>query len=638
MSLLTGSDLAKSYGAQDVFAGVNVTVPHGARIALVGPNGAGKTTLLRILCGLEEPSAGEVFRARSLTLGYLPQEAHLDGDLTLYEAMLEVFADLRAQEEALRQMEQEMADPSRFEALAEKYSQLSERFEQAGGYTYEAHIRQVLGGLGFDVGDFHRPLSQLSGGQKTRALLARLLLEAPALLVLDEPTNHLDIQVVEWLEETLANWPGAILLVSHDRYFLDRLVNTVWELENGRLTIYRGNASHYVQQRAERQARQQAEYEAQQAQIARTEAYIRRYKAGQRAREARGREKRLERLARVEKPHEQPRLRLDLRSELRSGDKVLETHGLVVGYPEDGPLFTCPDLLLWRGECAALIGPNGAGKTTFLRTILQQIPPLAGEARLGASVKVGYFAQAHEGLHPDWTPLQEILAVQEMLVSQARHYLARFLFSGDDVFKPIAALSGGERGRLALALLALQGANFLLLDEPTNHLDIPSQDALQEALAAFPGTILLVSHDRYLIDALATQVWVLEGGELRVYPGGYAAYVQAREGDGRRTADGGRRKREDGRRKTEGRQQAQTTALRPPSSVLRQMRQRAAALETIIAELEGRLAQVGHELEQAGLAQQLDRVRALGAEYTQLEAELQARLDEWVDLASKVEV
>ncbi|MER3543356.1 MAG: ABC transporter ATP-binding protein [Chloroflexota bacterium] len=631
MSLLTGSNLAKSYGAQDVFAGVNVTVPHNARIALVGPNGAGKTTLLRILCGLEEPSAGEVSRARGLTLGYLPQEAHLDGDLTLYQAMLEVFADLRAQEEALRQMEMEMADPSRFEALAEKYSALSERFEQAGGYTYEVRIRQVLGGLGFDVGDFHRPLSQLSGGQKTRALLARLLLEAPALLVLDEPTNHLDIQAVEWLEETLTNWPGAILLVSHDRYFLDRLVNTVWELENGRLEVYSGNYSAYVRQRAERRARQQAEYEAQQAYIARTEAYIRRYKAGQRAREARGREKRLERLAPVEKPHEQPRLHLDLRPDLRSGDKVLETHGLVVGYPEDGPLFTCPDLLLWRGECAALIGPNGAGKTTFLRTILQQIPPLAGEARLGASVKVGYFAQAHEGLHPDWTPLQEILAAQEMLMSQARHYLARFLFSGDDVFKPIAALSGGERGRLALALLALQGANFLLLDEPTNHLDIPSQEVLQEALAAFEGTILLVSHDRYLIDALATQVWVLEGGELRVYPGGYTEVVQAREGDGRRTTDGGRRK-------TGDRQQAQTTALRPPSSVLRQMRERAAELEAIIAELESRLAQVSHELEQAGLAQQLDRVRALGAEYTQLEAELQARLDEWADLASRVEV
>jgi len=631
MSLLTGSNLAKSYGAQDVFAGVNVTVPHNARIALVGPNGAGKTTLLRILCGLEEPSAGEVSRARGLTLGYLPQEAHLDGDLTLYRAMLEVFADLRAQEEALRQMEMEMADPARFEALAEKYSLLSERFEQAGGYTYEARIRQVLGGLGFDVGDFHRPLSRLSGGQKTRALLARLLLEAPALLVLDEPTNHLDIRAVEWLEETLANWPGAVLLVSHDRYFLDRLVNTVWALENGRLEVYSGNYSAYVRQRAERRARQQAEYEAQQAYIARTEAYIRRYKAGQRAREARGREKRLKRLAPVEKPREQPRLRLDLRPDLRSGDKVLETHGLVVGYPEDGPLFTCPDLLLWRGECAALIGPNGAGKTTFLRTILQQTPPLAGEARLGVSVKVGYFAQAHEGLHPDWTPLQEILAAQEMLVSQARHYLARFLFSGDDVFKPIAALSGGERGRLALALLALQGANFLLLDEPTDHLDIPSQEVLQEALAAFEGTILLVSHDRYLIDALATQVWVLEGGELRVYPGGYTEVVQAREGDGRRTTDGGRRK-------TEDRQQAQTTALHPPSSVLRQMRERAAELETIIAELESRLAQVGHELEQAGLAQQLDRVRALGAEYTQLEAELQARLDEWVDLASRVEV
>lgn len=630
MSLLTGSNLAKSYGAQDVFAGVNVTIPHGARIALVGPNGAGKTTLLRILCGLEEPSAGEVFCARGLTLGYLPQEANLTGDHTLYQAMLEVFADLRAQEEALRQMEQEMADPSRFEALADKYSALSERFEQAGGYTYEARIRQVLGGLGFDADDFHRPLSQLSGGQKTRALLARLLLEAPDLLVLDEPTNHLDIQAVEWLEERLAHWPGAILLVSHDRYFLDRLASTVWALENGRLEVYSGNYSAYVRQRAERRARQQAEYEAQQAQIARTEAYIRRYKAGQRAREAKGREKRLARLVPVERPREQPRLRLDMRPDQRSGDKVLETHGLVVGYPEDGPLFACPDLLLWRGECAALIGPNGAGKTTFLRTILQQVPPLAGEVHVGASVKVGYFAQAHEGLHPEWTPLQEVLAAQEMLVSQARNYLARFLFSGDDVFKPIAALSGGERGRLALALLALQGANFLLLDEPTNHLDIPSQEVLQEALAAFEGTILLVSHDRYLIDALATQVWALEGGELRVYPGGYTEVVQARAYDERRTAEGGRQRANDDRRRAKN--------MRPASFGLRRLRERATELERIIAGLEGRLAQVGRDLEQAGLAQQLDRVRALGAEYAQLEAELQARLEEWAALASEADV
>lgn len=628
MSLLTGSNLAKSYGAQDVFAGVNVTIPHGARIALVGPNGAGKTTLLRILCGLEEPSAGKVFRARGLTLGYLPQEANLTGDHTLYQAMLEVFADLRAQEEALRQMEQEMADPSRFEALADKYSALSERFEQAGGYTYEARIRQVLGGLGFDADDFHRPLSQLSGGQKTRALLARLLLEAPDLLILDEPTNHLDIQAVEWLEETLANWPGAILLVSHDRYFLDRLANTVWALEDSRLEVYSGNYSAYVRQRTERRARQQAEYEAQQAQIARTEAYIRRYRAGQRAREAKGREKRLARLVPVERPREQPRLRLDMRPNQRSGDKVLETHGLVVGYPEDGPLFACPDLLLWRGECAALIGPNGAGKTTFLRTILQQVPPLAGEVHMGASVKVGYFAQAHEGLHPEWTPLQEVLAAQEMLVSQARNYLARFLFSGDDVFKPIAALSGGERGRLALALLALQGANFLLLDEPTNHLDIPSQEVLQDALAAFEGTILLVSHDRYLIDALATQVWVLKGGELRVYPGGYTEVVQARAKDGGRKTEDGRRRTEDDRRKMTDER----------SSILHRLRERATELETIIAGLEGRLTQVGRDLEQAGLAQQLDRVRALGAEYAQLEAELQARLEEWAELASEAEV
>jgi len=627
MSILTATGLAKSYGAQDVFAGLSLAIPHGARIALVGPNGAGKTTLLRLLCGLDEPSAGSVFRARGLTIGYLPQEADLPGAWPLYEVLLEVFADLRAQEAALRQMEAEMADPARFDALAEKYSQLSQRFEDAGGYTYEARIRQVLGGLGFDAADFTRPCNQLSGGQKTRALLARLLLEEPTLLVLDEPTNHLDIAAVEWLEERLASWPGALLIVSHDRYFLDRLVNTVWELDHGRLEVYSGNYTQYAGQRAARLARRQAEYEAQAEYIAKTSEYIRRYKAGQRSKEAKGREKRLARLERLERPHEQRTLRLDLRTISRSGDKVLETHGLVVGYPEGGPLFACPDLTLWRGECAALIGPNGAGKTTFLRTILNQIPPLAGESHLGASVQVGYFAQAHEGLQPERTPLEVVLAAGDMLVSEARNYLARFLFTGDDVFKPIAALSGGERGRLALALLALQGANFLLLDEPTNQLDIPSQEVLQEALAGFAGTILLVSHDRYLINALATQVWALEDGGLRVYEGGYAEYAQERERtcarnqapEGRRTKDGGRR----------------IEAIRRPSPVRRQQRQRAAELEAIIAELEGRLAQLSRDLEEAGLTQKLDRVRALGTEYTSVETELQARLDEWSQLADE---
>ncbi len=521
MSLITAAQLAKSYGPDDIFAGLEVALPHDARVGLVGPNGAGKTTLLRLLAGLEEPSRGTVQRARGLRLGYLPQEAALYAEGTLWEEMLTAFDSLRAREAELARLEAAMADPQQYEAVMERYGPLQHQFELDGGYEYETRIRQVLGGLNFEPPDYDKPVAILSGGQKTRALLARLLLESPDLLILDEPTNHLDLHAVEWLETWLNDWDGAVLIVSHDRYFLDQVVGTVWELEFGRLEEYRGNYSAYLVQRAGRRERAQAEFEAQQAYIAREQDYIRRNIAGQNTKQARGRRARLERLldardpnqALASNPRSAAQLKLDLRTSLRSGDRVVETHDLAVGYPDDRKvLFRAPDVLLWREECAALIGPNGAGKTTFLKTLLGEIPPLSGKVKLGSSLKVGYFAQAHEGLDPERTVIDEVLGVQDMPPGRARDYLAKFLFTGDDVFKQVGVLSGGERGRVALAKLALQGANLLLLDEPTNHLDIPAQEILEAVLADFPGTILLVSHDRYLIDALATQIWSVRVG------------------------------------------------------------------------------------------------------------------------------
>jgi len=594
---------------------------------LVGPNGIGKTTLLRLLAGLEKPDQGQLQRARALRIGYLPQEVSFSRSPksairhTLWESCLEAFADILAQEAELTRLEQAMADPRRADKAIERYGPLQEAFERAAGYTYPTRIRRVLNGLGFSPDEYSRSLEQLSGGERTRALLARLLLESPDLLILDEPTNHLDMAAVEWLEGWLREWPGAEVVVSHDRYLLDRIVDTVWELSPKGVETYRGNYSAYVQQRADRHRYHGARYKAQQDHIHREQEYIRRNIAGQNTRQAQGRRKRLERLLREEaiaRPEVERTVRIDFGRIDRSGDRVLETSELVIGYPDSSqPLFEVPDLVLTRGECIALIGPNGAGKTTFLKTLLGELQPWAGEVRLGASLQVGYFAQAHEDLVPENTVLDEILSVNPKLKrSQARNLLARFLFTGDTVDRPVEVLSGGERGRVALAKLALEGANFLLLDEPTNHLDIPSQEVLEEALETFPGTILLVSHDRYLIDALATQVWVItpEARALEVFMGGFEIYLRARQ------------------QITEARKAHPATRItRRPTEMKPRSLVEKRVIEARIEELEDELSQVVHQLDQAG--DDLEQVRLLGNRYAELEADLEAQVAIWESLA-----
>jgi ATP-binding cassette subfamily F protein 3 len=520
--------------------------------------------------------------------------------------------------------------------LIESYGEAQHRFELAGGYSYPVTIKKVLTGLGFTAEDFRRPMFQLSGGQKTRALLARLLLDGPDLLILDEPTNHLDIRAIEWLEGWLKDYPGALLLVSHDRYFMDNVVNYIWELIFGRVEEYRGNYSHYVRQRDERHTHLLKEYERQQDFIEKEQDYIRRNIAGQNTRQAQGRRKRLNRYLKdvaLARPREHKTMRLNLQTDQRSGDEVIKTKSLVIGYQDDQvPLFTVPDIILKRGECAALIGPNGAGKSTILKTILGRLPPLEGEVTIGANVHVGYFAQAHEGLNDRHTVLEEILAAKEMPLSEARTYLGMFVFSSDDVYKQIGDLSGGERGRVALAKLALSGANVLLLDEPTNHLDIPSQEILEGVLNIFAGTILLVSHDRYFISNLATQVWAIdapidgETTEMVVFEGPYRQYASVLEGKVLRPND---RVSETEPPPVLNHESSDEAPINPY-----QRRKRLAQVETAINTLEISLVNLSGELEEATQAGDMNRVSKAGAAYSQAEADLNILLAEWETLVS----
>lgn len=685
MSLLNVANLAKSFGPNDIFSGVSFSIPHRARMAIVGPNGIGKTTLLRILAGEETPSRGQVSQRRGLKIGYLPQEASfVDSNHTLWDECLDSFTSLQIMEKELADLESKMSEPSQAEATLARYGKLQAEFEHLGGYTYITRIQQVLTGLGFAPDEFNYPLEHLSGGQRTRALLARLLLSNPDLLILDEPTNHLDIQAVEWLENYLSQWEGAALLVSHDRYFLDKVATNILEMSRNGLEAFRGNYSAYLQQRQDRWDERLRIFEAEREQLEIDLEYIRRNISGQNVTQARGRLRRLSRrlqainqlglyavvgknwgeisesvqttvsmmsvdeatriIHSLRPPSNRPPiLHLKLKAEERSGEIVLRAHNLTVGYPNK-VLFKADEIELRRLECAALIGPNGAGKTTFLKTILEKLPPLSGEVSLGASLTVGYFAQAHEDLQPERTLVQEIDSVApQMLLAEIRDYLARFLFTGDEVFKPVSVLSGGERGRLALAKLALSQANLLLLDEPTNHLDIPSQEILQDVLAEFQGTILLVSHDRYLIDALASQVWEIDetAGRLTVFKGTYSEYHQFKEAAQEAALEAKKdilrkenelQRGETDTRQSNGEKPVTETRTRRRSSTNEERRRlkQLHEVEDKITALEEKLKALSQKLENPPADPA--KVHRLGNEYLHVQNELDELLLEWESL------
>ncbi len=714
MSLLVANDISKNYGDLDVLEDVSVRIEYGDRIGLVGHNGAGKTSLLKALGKVDTSVSGELSVAQGTSIGYLAQDPPPAGQRTLYEDLRLVFADLLAEGEKLHRLEARMTELAQSEqelgGLLARYGQQQEAFERAGGYDVDQRIRFVLSGLGLGESLWQAPLSHLSGGQRTRACLGRLLLEEPDLLLLDEPTNHLDVRSMAWLEGVLTGWKGALVVVSHDRYFLDAVATRIWDLAHRRVDAYRGNYSHYRLQREERRARWRKEYDRQQEFIRDTQAFVRRYKAGQRTKEAQGRETRLNRFLEEEAlppPPTDQFIRLPLRAQTRAGDLVMRTRKLIAGYkagyeedsstsvngpagalnpdsrgsdggqdslssvasraanpgperqqsappvrqgrlramrsltPTDIPILHVPDLDLFRGQVAALIGPNGAGKTTLVRTVLEELEPLSGRVELGASVDLGYLAQRHIGngyglMKSGQTVLDALLEIKRFPTERARTYLGQFLFKGDEVFQSIESLSGGQRSRIALARLTLQGANFLMLDEPTNHLDLDSQEILQDALRQFDGTILLVTHDRALIDALATQIWqVTPGkrnrpGQLDVFKGSWKQWQEERlqtagpdlpvqEETAPTVAE------EEWERQREARRQRQRT-----------QRQEQAVVETEarVARMEQRLNEIEEGMAQASARQDFEALKALQEQHGAVSQRLEELMEEWAALAA----
>jgi ATP-binding cassette subfamily F protein 3 len=648
------SEVHKSYGVQDVLRGASLQINAGEHVGLVGRNGAGKTTVFRLVRGDETPDRGDVVRARGLRLGLLDQHVHFEAGSTVHESALAAFGHLQQIEHQMHELEHRMAEPgAELEQVLERYSDLQHEFEREGGFEYAAKAEAILQGLGFERELWSLETEKLSGGQQNRLGLARLLLAAPDLLLLDEPTNHLDVNAVEWREEFLRDYASAYVVISHDRYFLDRACRRIVELENGKASAYTGNYSAYLVERDERRESQQRAYDNQQQLIAKTEEFIRRNLAGQKTKQAKSRRTMLAKLERVEAVRAD-RASGDFRLQAieRTGNHVLTVNELSVGYGEK-VLATDISFILRRGECLGVIGPNGSGKTTFLRTILNQIDPLTGEVRWGTKVQMGYYAQQLDDLDDRNEVIMELrrVAPASATAGELRSFLAKFLFTGDDVYKHVQDLSGGEKGRLALAKLIYSRVNVLVLDEPTNHLDIPSREALEEALAAYEGTIITISHDRYFLDRVATQILALDGaGAAEHYDGDYTEYHDwkaARLQSGgpaterpQQTVDSGNIDPQPGLVVNEEKPAAsnekgkQKTALAKPGiKVIKKKRSPAPrtqeTIEVEIAAAEKKLSDVTERMAHPEVARDPSRLLALTDEYRQTESRLRGLYEEW---------
>jgi ATP-binding cassette subfamily F protein 3 len=624
LSVLSVQAVAKRFADRVVFRDVSFRLARGDRAGLVGPNGTGKTTLLRIAAGRDEPDTGNVALARGTRIGFLEQETLLDVPGTVAEHARGAAAHIRELADQMRLLEPQLAHAGG--ELLERYAEAQHQFEHAGGYDFDATVKRVLDGLG--LGPLaERTVATLSGGERTRLGLARLLLDDPDLLLLDEPTNHLDIAALEWLERFLLERDLTIIVVSHDRWFLDRVTQRTLSFEAGTVVEYRGAYSHYARQRADRDASLTKAAERQAEEIARTEDFIRKYGAGQRSKEARGRAKKLARVERIAAPERAARHGWRLDAAHMASDAALTTTPLAVGFRRDAPIVRTPSLRVGRGARVAIVGPNGAGKTTLVRTLIGELPALEGYVSSAPTARVAYLAQAQHDL-TGGTVIDALRGASRLDEQEARDLLARFLFRGEEVFRDVAVLSGGERTRLALAKLAAREANLLVLDEPTNHLDVAAREALESVLAEYQGTVLVISHDRYLIDKLATEVWLVERGALERHEGNWTSLQRERSQRSDVASAGARpRPAEPSAREAPQRPEATSPGRRVRGAQgtrreLEGLEARISAMEQKLKDLEARIAEVA----QSGNYMETRRV---GEEHASLERALRELYEEW---------
>ena len=635
MIILQANKIERSFAGEVLFDNISLQVDERDRIALVGKNGAGKSTLLKILVGEEEPTSGEINKKRDLSLSYLAQDSRFESTNTIYDEMLHVFDDLRKTEKTLRQMELEMGEKTGadLEKLMQDYDRLSEEFRQAGGFTYEADIRAILNGFKFDESMWQMKIEELSGGQNTRLALAKMLLEKPNLLVLDEPTNHLDIETIAWLENYLVNYSGALLIVSHDRYFLDKVATITLDLTKHSLDRYVGNYSSFVEQKEQKLLTEAKNYEKQQKEIAALEDFVNRNLVrASTTKRAQSRRKQLEKMERLDKPEAGTKsAHMTFHSDKTSGNVVLTVEEAAVGY-DDQVLSEPINLDIRKMNAVAIVGPNGIGKSTLIKSIVGQIPFIKGEARFGANVEVGYYDQTQSKLTPHNSVLDELWDDFKLTPEvEIRNRLGAFLFSGDDVKKTVGMLSGGERARLLLAKLSMENNNFLILDEPTNHLDIDSKEVLENALIDFDGTLLFVSHDRYFINRVATQVLELSEEGSTLYLGDYDYYLEKKA-------------------ELEALAAAQAEAV-PVSSTeevtsndyhlqkqnqkeLRKITRRIEQLEAEMEELDQKIQDITETMHSTNDAADLVQLQS---ELDQLTVQQEAVMEEWAELSEQVE-
>ena len=633
MIILQANKIERSFAGEVLFDNINLQVDERDRIALVGKNGAGKSTLLKILVGEEEPTSGEINKKKDISLSYLAQDSRFESENTIYDEMLYVFDDLRRTEKQLRQMELEMGEKSGedLNKLMSDYDRLSENFRQAGGFTYEADIRAILNGFKFDESMWQMKIAELSGGQNTRLALAKMLLEKPNLLVLDEPTNHLDIETIAWLENYLVNYSGALIIVSHDRYFLDKVATITLDLTKHSLDRYVGNYSRFVELKEQKLATEEKNYEKQQKEIAALEDFVNRNLVrASTTKRAQSRRKQLEKMERLDKPEAGKKsANMTFQSEKTSGNVVLTVENAAIGY--DGEILSEPiSLDLRKMNAVAIVGPNGIGKSTFIKSIMDQIPFIKGEKRFGANVEVGYYDQTQSKLTPSNTVLDELWNDFKLTPEvEIRNRLGAFLFSGDDVKKSVGMLSGGEKARLLLAKLSMENNNFLILDEPTNHLDIDSKEVLENALIDFDGTLLFVSHDRYFINRVATHVLELSENGSTLYLGDYDYYVEKKAEVEMTQAEEASTSNQAKEPSPVNDYQAQKESQKEVRKLMRQIE----SLEAEIEELESQSQAISEQMLETNDA---DKLMELQAELDKISHRQEEAMLEWEELSEQV--